>query len=97
MHVNVKRLGTGERASDYRGSRSGRTHVVYWIHDHLACARLQFFPKLAAFNIDWHERPVRSIYGYIKPTGYVLGPSDSGPSGSADTYKGCTIGILLLS
>jgi hypothetical protein len=46
--------------------------LAYWIHDHLPYSRLQFFPKLAAFNIGWHERPVRTIYSFIKPTGYVL-------------------------
>jgi hypothetical protein len=46
--------------------------LAYWIHDHLPYSRLQFFPRLAAFNIGWHERPARSIYSYIKPTGYLL-------------------------
>jgi hypothetical protein len=46
--------------------------LAYWIHNHLPYSRLQFFPKLAAFNINWHERPKRSIYGYAKPKGYIL-------------------------
>jgi len=46
--------------------------LAYWIHDHLPYSKLQFFPKLAAFNISWHERPVRSIYSFIKPAGYLL-------------------------
>lgn len=46
--------------------------LAYWIHDHLPYSKLQFFPKLAAFNITWHERPTRSIYSFIKPTGYLL-------------------------
>jgi hypothetical protein len=46
--------------------------LAYWIHDHLPYSKLQFFPKLAAFNISWHERPARSIYGFIKPAGYLL-------------------------
>jgi hypothetical protein len=46
--------------------------LAYWIHDHLPYSRLQFFPRLAAFNIGWHEKPVRSIYGYAKPLGYLL-------------------------
>ena len=40
--------------------------LAYRIHDHLPYHRLQFFPRLAAFNIGWHEKPVRSIYGYAK-------------------------------
>jgi hypothetical protein len=46
--------------------------LAYWIHDHLPYSKLQFFPKLAAFNISWHERPVRSIYSFIRPAGYLL-------------------------
>ena len=46
--------------------------LAYWIHDHLPYSRLQFFPKLAALNINWHERPKRTIYGYANPKGYLL-------------------------
>jgi hypothetical protein len=46
--------------------------LAYWIHDHLPYSQLQFFPKLAAFNISWHERPLRAIYSYIEPRGYLL-------------------------
>src|SRR5258708_5373362 len=46
--------------------------LAYWIHDHLPYSRLQFFPKLAAFNISWNERPVRSIYSFVRPAGYLL-------------------------
>ena len=46
--------------------------LAYWIHNHLPYSRLQFFPKLAAFNISWHERPERSIYSFINPRGYLL-------------------------
>ena len=46
--------------------------LAYWIHDHLPYSQLQFFPKLAAFNITWHERPVRSVYSFIRPAGYLL-------------------------
>jgi hypothetical protein len=46
--------------------------LAYWIHNHLPYSELQFFPKLCAFNIGWHEKPKRTIYSYIKPTGYLL-------------------------
>jgi hypothetical protein len=46
--------------------------MAYWIHNHLPYSQLQFFPKLCAFNIGWHERPQRSIYSYIEPTGLLL-------------------------
>jgi hypothetical protein len=35
--------------------------TAWWIHDHLPYSELQFFPKLAAFNIAWHERPKRDL------------------------------------
>src|ERR1700722_6107651 len=43
--------------------------MAWWIHDHLPYSELQFFPKLAAFNIAWHENPRRAIYSYVSPVG----------------------------
>ncbi len=48
--------------ADWRG-------LAWWIHDHLPYAHLQFFPKLAAFNIQWHERPARRSDSFIAPRG----------------------------
>jgi hypothetical protein len=39
--------------------------LAWWIHDHLPYHHLQFFPKLAAFNITWREEPERIISSYI--------------------------------
>ncbi len=49
-----------EQGADWRA-------LAYWIHNHLPYSQLQFFPKLCAFNIGWHEKPKRAIYSYIKP------------------------------
>lgn len=46
--------------------------MAYWIHNHLPYSHLQFFPKLCAFNIGWHEQPLRSIYSFIEPKGLLL-------------------------
>jgi len=54
-----------EKGTDWRA-------LAYWIHNHLPYSHLQFFPKLCAFNINWHERPKREIYSYIEPKGYLL-------------------------
>ena len=43
--------------------------MAWWIHDHLPYSELCFFPKLAAFNINWHEQPKRRIDSYAKPKG----------------------------
>lgn len=41
--------------------------MAWWVHDHLPYGNLCFFPKLAAFNIGWHESPERRIDSYILP------------------------------
>ncbi|HTH98681.1 MAG TPA: hypothetical protein VL574_14800 [Stellaceae bacterium] len=48
--------------------------MAWWIHDHLPYSELQFFPKLCAFNIGWHEVPKRTIYSYIPPRGFLTKP-----------------------
>jgi hypothetical protein len=48
--------------------------MAWWIHDHLPDSELQFFPKLAAFNIGWHEVPKRTIFSYAAPRGYLTKP-----------------------
>lgn len=47
-----------EAGGDWRG-------MAYWIHNHLPYSRLQFYPKLWAFNIGWHEAPKREIESHI--------------------------------
>lgn len=42
--------------------------LAWWVHDHIPQnAGLTFFPKLAAFNISWHERGESSVYSYVPP------------------------------
>lgn len=48
--------------------------MAWWIHDHLPYSELQFFPKLAAFNIGWHEFPRRRITSYVAPRGLLTKP-----------------------
>lgn len=48
--------------------------IAWWIHDHLPYSHLQFFPKLTAFNIQWHERPRRRIDSFIAPRGCLTKP-----------------------
>jgi len=48
--------------------------LAWWIHDNLPYSQLQFFPKLAAFNIGWHERPRRRIDSFIDPRGCLTRP-----------------------
>ena len=63
--------------------------LAWWIHDHLPYAHLQFFPKLAAFNIQWHERPQRRIDSFIAPRGCLTKPGMPNHEGShAEWYEG---------
>ncbi|MVS99631.1 peptidase M15 [Devosia marina] len=41
--------------------------LAWWIHDHLPYSDMEFFPKFAAFNLQWHEAPTRSIQSFIPP------------------------------
>ena len=43
--------------------------MAWWVHDHLPYSDMEFFPKFAAFNLQWREEPIRSIYSFIPPRG----------------------------
>lgn len=67
-----------EKGADWRS-------LAYWIHDNLPYSELQFFPDLCAFNINWHEKPKKSISSYIEPKGCLLKESHI-PSGCSEMY-----------
>ena len=70
------------RGADWRA-------LAWWIHDHLPYAHLQFFPKLAAFNIQWHERPRRRIDSFIAPRGCLTKPGMANHVGDhSEWYQG---------
>lgn len=56
--------------------------LAWWIHDHLPHAGLYFFPKYWAFNISWHEQPVRRIDSYVAPKGCLTKPGMANFDGS---------------
>ena len=63
--------------------------MAWWIHDHLPYSWLMFFPKLAAFNIGWHERPRRTIYSYAPPRGWLTRPGMANHAGEhSASYPG---------
>jgi hypothetical protein len=71
------------------------TALAWWIHDHVkAYANMTFFPKLAAFNITWHEDSgyKKYIYSYIedpktgKHSGYLTKDGMDNFSGSHEEY-----------
>ena len=63
--------------------------MAWWIHDHLPYGSLTFFPKLAAFNISWHQQPERRIDSYVAAKGTLTKPGMDNWDGShADQYEG---------
>jgi hypothetical protein len=63
--------------------------LAWWIHDKLPYASLCFFPKLWAFNIQWHERPVRRIMSYVAPRGVLTKPGMANHDGDHSAlYEG---------
>ena len=63
--------------------------LAWWIHDHLPYSDLTFFPKLAAFNISWHETPARTIYSYVSPKGCLTKPGMTNHAGDhSEFYSG---------
>src|SRR6516225_4201946 len=84
------------RADDDRCALVGRSNghtswqaMAWWIHDNLPYSELQFFPKLFAFNIGWHEAPKRTIYSFIEPRGFLTKPGFSNHDcDHSHSYKG---------
>ncbi|URW74704.1 hypothetical protein M9980_08950 [Sphingomonas donggukensis] len=49
--------------------------LAWWVHDHLPYATMEFFPVRFAFNLGWHEKPVRAIMSHIpNDRGYLTKP-----------------------
>lgn len=63
--------------ADYYAQTGDWQAMAWWIHDNLPPTDLYFFPKLAAFNISWHEAPGRTIRSYIPPKGTLTKPGMS--------------------
>ncbi|MDB5582343.1 MAG: uncharacterized protein JWR80_7519 [Bradyrhizobium sp.] len=66
---------------DYVDAGGSWTAMAWWIHDHLPYSELQFFPKLAAFNIGWHEYPARRITSFAQPLGLLTKPGMANHTG----------------
>jgi hypothetical protein len=74
---------------DHGNQVGGWQAMAWWIHDHLHYSELQFFPKLMAFNISWHEFPRRHISSYVAPRGVLTKPGMANHLGDhSDHYRG---------
>jgi hypothetical protein len=60
--------------------------MAWWVHDHLPYSELQFFPKVCACNIGWHEVPRRTIFSFIAPRGYLTRPGFCSHAGRHDHF-----------
>ncbi|MBC7476577.1 MAG: hypothetical protein H7317_00600 [Pseudorhodobacter sp.] len=58
-------------ADQYEKGRDWRD-LAWWVHDHLPYSSMYFFPVLAAFNLNWQDKRLRTISFYIAPKGLLL-------------------------
>ena len=59
--------------------------MAWWVHDHLPYSDMEFFPRYAAFNLQWREQPVRRIHSFIPPRrGVLTGPGKDNWAGRHD-------------
>ncbi|WP_424990714.1 hypothetical protein [Fluviibacterium sp. S390] len=65
-------------ADRYEQGRDWR-HLAWWLHDHLPYSAIQFFPRLAAFNLTWREDREGRIASFIPPRGLLLRPGAEPP------------------
>jgi hypothetical protein len=75
--------------ADRMNSGTSWQAMAWWIHDNLAYSELEFFPKLFAFNIGWHEASKRTIYSFIAPRGFLTKPGFANHHGDhSSLYEG---------
>jgi hypothetical protein len=74
-------VGYYERTGDWQA-------MAWWVHDHLDYCDMEFFPRLAAFNLQWRQAPRRAIYSFIPPQkGWLTKPGLPNHLGShAEAY-----------
>lgn len=63
--------------------------LAWWIHDHLPYSRMEFYPKLAAFNLTWSEQPEGRIASRAPPRlGVLTMPGHANFAGDhSDAYR----------
>ncbi|GAB4242666.1 MAG: hypothetical protein Kow00121_68350 [Elainellaceae cyanobacterium] len=63
--------------------------LAWWVHDNLPYSAMEFFPKLCAFNLSWHEQPKRVISSYVNPRGNLTKPGMENHEGDhSQWYEG---------
>ena len=68
-----------------RDERRNWRALAWWIHDHVPYSSMEFFPRLCAFSVGWHEAPAKTIHAW-KPARICLTkpgmPNHSGSHGA---------------
>ena len=54
---------------DAHPEEGGWQVLARWIDANLPYSSLEFYPRYWAFNINWHERPKRTVTSYAGPKG----------------------------
>lgn len=64
---------------DYYDRTGNWEALAWWIHENIpGYSDMVFYPRLAAFNIRWHEKPKKTIRSHIPPrAGYLTKPGMS--------------------
>jgi hypothetical protein len=79
---------------DYYEKTDDWQAMAWWIHDNLPPTDLCFFPKLAAFNISWHESPGRTIKSHVTPRGILTKPDRENFKGSHEAHYAAWLDYL---
>lgn len=56
-----------------------------WLRSNVPFHKATFFQKDFAFNVGWHEKPIREVWSYLPPRGKLGGKSKK--MSSFDTYS----------
>jgi len=88
-HMGATACVVVPRLADYIANGGSWQAMAWWIRDHLRYADVEFFAKLGAFNISWHEKPERYIYSYAPPKGILTKPGYANFEGTHEhEYRG---------
>ena len=69
--------------------------LAWWIHDNLPYSEMEFFQTYWAFNLNWHEVPVRKVANWIEKPRILTEPGMHNHDGShADEWRGIEAAFL---
>ena len=60
---------------DYHERTGHWEALAWWIHDHLPYSKMEFYPKMAAFNLTWSELPEQRIASRAPPRLGLIDPT----------------------